>query len=127
MCKKLRLWLLIRSFVAIYSDSADDSASNSAFFPYVALWRSIFQLARIFERYTITILLHADPLDCLYSETERQREKERLAAIAIQTNWRMLKVKWNFKKKVRACVLVSRVFRGHIARLRVDGTKQRRN
>ena len=62
-----------------------------------------------------------------YSETERQREKERLAAIAIQTNWRMLKVKWNFKKKVRACVLISRVFRGHIARLRVDGTKQNRN
>ena len=62
-----------------------------------------------------------------YSETERQREKERLAAIAIQTNWRMLKVKWNFKKKVRACVLISRVFRGHIARLRVDKTKQNRN
>ena len=97
-------------------------------FPDVALWGSIFQLARIFERYIATILLHADPpLVCSYSETERQREKERLAAIAIQTNWRMLKVKWNFKKKVRACVLISRVFRGHIARLRVDGTKQNRN
>ena len=51
----------------------------------------------------------------------------RLAAIAIQTNWRMLKVKWNFKTKVRACVLISRVFRGHIARLRVDGSKLNRN
>jgi hypothetical protein len=39
----------------------------------------------------------------------------------------MLKVKWNFKKKVRACILISRVFRGHIARLRVSGTKQTRN
>ena len=60
-------------------------------------------------------------------ETEKHREKERLAAIAIQTNWRMLKVKWMFKKKVRACILISRVFRGHIARLRVDLTKQDRN
>ena len=60
-------------------------------------------------------------------ETEKHREKERLAAIAIQTNWRMLKVKWMFKKKVRACILITRVFRGHIARLRVFGTKQGRN
>jgi hypothetical protein len=39
----------------------------------------------------------------------------------------MLKVKWNYQKKVRACVLISRVFRGHIARLRVFGVKQNRN
>lgn len=71
---------------------------------------------------------YTDTLSYAYlRETERQREKERLAAIAIQTNWRMLKVKWNFKKKVRACVLISRVFRGHIARLRNDTTKQTRN
>ena len=63
----------------------------------------------------------------LFSETEKHREKERLAAIAIQTNWRMLKVKWSYKKKVRACILISRVFRGHINRLRVDGVKQHRN
>ena len=63
----------------------------------------------------------------LFSETEKHREKERLAAIAIQTNWRMLKVKWNFKKKVRACMLITRVFRGHINRLRVDNIKQKRN
>ena len=59
----------------------------------------------------------------MHSETERKREKERLAAIAIQTNWRMLKVKWMYQKKVRACILISRVFRGHIARLRVFGVK----
>ena len=62
-----------------------------------------------------------------FSETEKHREKERLAAIAIQTNWRMLKVKWMFKRKVRACILISRVFRGHIARLRNDTVRQGRN
>lgn len=39
----------------------------------------------------------------------------------------MLKVKWMFKKKVRACILISRVFRGHIARLRVNTVHQGRN
>ena len=39
----------------------------------------------------------------------------------------MLKVKWMYQKKVRACILISRVFRGHMARLRVFGTKQDRN
>jgi hypothetical protein len=29
-------------------------------------------------------------------ETEKYREKERLAAIDIQKNWRMLKVKWHY-------------------------------
>ena len=61
------------------------------------------------------------------SETEKHREKERLAAIAIQTNWRMLKVKWNFKTKVRACVMISRLFRGHRGRLSVDCVKMDRN
>ena len=72
-------------------------------------------------------LLQAHLSTMLFSETEKHREKERLAAIAIQTNWRMLKVKWSYKKKVRACILISRVFRGHINRLRVDGIKQYRN
>jgi hypothetical protein len=63
----------------------------------------------------------------LFSETEKYREKERLAAIAIQTNWRMLKVKWNFAKKVRACLFISRVFRGHRGRLAFDKKKQSRN
>lgn len=60
-------------------------------------------------------------------ETEKHREKERLAAIAIQTNYRMLKVKAHFKKKVRMCIRISRVFRGHMARLRVDMIRQNRN
>ena len=95
---------------------------------------SLISFNQYTKRIDVSVIFH--PVPCLinyyfhhlfsffsYSETERQREKERLAAIAIQTNWRMLKVKWNFKKKVRACVLISRVFRGHIARLRVDSNK----
>jgi len=39
----------------------------------------------------------------------------------------MLKVKANFKKKVRMCIRISRVFRGHMARLRVDGIRKGRN
>ena len=62
-----------------------------------------------------------------FRETEKHREKERLAAIAIQTNWRMLKVKWDFKRKVRASILISRVFRGHTGRLSVDSVKMGRN
>lgn len=50
-----------------------------------------------------------------------------MAAIAIQTNWRMLKVKWGFKTKVRACIFISRIYRGHRARLSVAGGKQARN
>lgn len=50
-----------------------------------------------------------------------------MAAIAIQTNWRMLKVKWNFKSKVRACNHISRVFRGHRGRLGVDHIGNSRN
>ena len=51
------------------------------------------------------------------SDAEKHREKEKLAAIAIQTNWRMLRVKWAFEKKVRATKTVQRVFRGHQGRL----------
>lgn len=58
------------------------------------------------------------------SETEKHRDTEREAAIAIQKNWRMLKIKWSFEKKVRACVKISRVWRGHYTRLRVDDRKR---
>ena len=47
------------------------------------------------------------------SETEKQRQKERLAAIAIQKNWRMLRIKWNFKQITMACRLIQRGYRGH--------------
>ena len=53
----------------------------------------------------------------LSSDAEKHREKETQAAIAIQTNWRMLRVKWGFEEKVRACRTMQRVYRGHMARL----------
>ena len=60
----------------------------------------------------------------MFSDAEKHREKERLAAIAIQTNWRMLRVKWNFEKKVRACRTIERVFRGHTGRLSFYNKKE---
>lgn len=54
------------------------------------------------------------------SETEKHRDEGREAAITIQKNWRMLKIKWSFEQKVRACVKISRVWRGHFTRLRVN-------
>ena len=58
------------------------------------------------------------------SETEKHRKKELWAAIAIQRNWRMLKVKWSYEKKQRAVALIKRVFRGHLSRLRVFTHKE---
>ena len=60
----------------------------------------------------------------MFSDAEKHREKERLAAIAIQTNWRMLRVKWNFEKKVRACRTIERVSRGHTGRLSFYNKKE---
>ena len=60
----------------------------------------------------------------MFSDAEKHREKECLAAIAIQTNWRMLRVKWNFEKKVRACRTIERVFRGHTGRLSFYNKKE---
>jgi hypothetical protein len=47
-----------------------------------------------------------------YSETEKYREKERDAAINIQKNWRMLKVKWHYQTIIKSCRFVQRVWRG---------------
>ena len=60
----------------------------------------------------------------MFSDAEKHRDKECLAAIAIQTNWRMLRVKWNFEKKVRACRTIERVFRGHTGRLQFYSKKE---
>ncbi len=46
------------------------------------------------------------------SEAEKWRDKERLAAIDIQKNWRMLKVKWNYHTILKSCRLIQRVWRG---------------
>ena len=38
----------------------------------------------------------------MLNEAEKYRAKENAAAIIIQKDWRMLKVKWNFDDKKRA-------------------------
>lgn len=48
-----------------------------------------------------------------YRETEKYREKEKLAAIDIQKNWRMLKVKWHYQTILKSCRLIQRVFQGY--------------
>lgn len=48
------------------------------------------------------------------SESERWRDKERMAAITIQKYWRMLKVKWHYQTILKSCRLIQRVFRGLI-------------
>lgn len=49
----------------------------------------------------------------MYSETEKYREKERQAAIDIQKNWRMLKVKWHYHTILKSCRFIQRIFRGY--------------
>ena len=68
-----------------------------------------------FGFFKITLIGFSDSV--VFRDAEKHRDKECLAAIAIQTNWRMLRVKWNFETKVRACRTIERVFRGHIGRL----------
>ena len=46
------------------------------------------------------------------SETEKTRDEETHAAIQIQKNWRMLRVKWNFERITAACRQVQRCYRG---------------
>lgn len=48
----------------------------------------------------------------IYRETEKYREKEKQAAIDIQKNWRMLKVKWHYQTILKSCRLIQRVFKG---------------
>jgi hypothetical protein len=63
-----------------------------------------------------------------YSEAEKWRDKERLAAIDIQKNWRMLKVKWNYHKILKSCRLIQKVYRGyHKGRMIFFGETEKRN
>jgi hypothetical protein len=63
-----------------------------------------------------------------FSEAEKWRDKERLAAIDIQKNWRMLKVKWNYHKILKSCRLIQRVYRGyHKGRVVFFGETAKRN
>jgi hypothetical protein len=49
----------------------------------------------------------------LCRETEKFRDKEKLAAIDIQKNWRMLKVEWHYKTILKSCRLIQRVYLGY--------------
>ncbi|CDW79153.1 iq calmodulin-binding motif family protein [Stylonychia lemnae] len=57
-------------------------------------------------------------------ETEKYREKEKQAAIDIQKNWRMLKVKWHYQTILKSCRLIQRVFQGYSKGRKVFFRKQ---
>ena len=61
------------------------------------------------------------------TDPDSDADKDVKSVKAIDYYERMLKVKWGFKTKVRACTFIARIFRGHRARLRVADTKQSRN
>jgi hypothetical protein len=70
---------------------------------------------------------HRDIVNSYYSmvnEAEKYRDKENAAAIIIQKNWRMLKVKWKHDDKSRASVRIQRVWRGYIGRCQFVNQKQ---
>jgi len=59
------------------------------------------------------------------SETEKQRDAECHAAIQIQKNWRMLRVKWSYERIQAACRLVQRCYRGFKGRESFINRKER--
>lgn len=62
---------------------------------------------------------HRDLIDSYYqmlNEAEKYRDKENAAAIIIQKDWRMFKVKWKYDDKKRATLKIQRVWRGYIGR-----------
>ncbi len=70
---------------------------------------------------------HRDLVDSYYqmlNEAEKFRDKENAAAIIIQKDWRMFKVKWNFDDKKRATQKIQRIWRGYIGRCQFMNKKQ---
>jgi len=52
---------------------------------------------------------HRDMIDtyfCMLNEVEKFRQKENSAALIIQKDWRMLKVKWKFQDKKNASLRI---------------------
>jgi len=69
---------------------------------------------------------HRDMVDSyfkLINEAEKFRDKENSAAIIIQKDWRMLKVKWKFDDKKRASLKIQRIWRGYIGRCQFNERK----
>ena len=56
-------------------------------------------------------------MTCCFSETEKQRSKEKQAALCIQTNWRMLRVKWRFQYIKKQTILIQKVYMAFVLRL----------
>ena len=56
---------------------------------------------------------HISHSNLFFSTAEKYRDKETKAAIDIQKNWRMLKVKWHYQLIQRSCRLIQRIFRGY--------------
>ena len=70
---------------------------------------------------------HRDLVDQYYAmlnEAEKFRDQENAAAVTIQKDWRMLKVKWTFEDKKRATQKIQRIWRGYVGRCHFTNKKQ---
>lgn len=70
---------------------------------------------------------HKDMIDTYYlklNEAEKYRDKENSAAIIIQKDWRMFKIKWKFDDKKRATLKMQRIWRGFIGRCQFNSKKE---
>ena len=73
---------------------------------------------------------HRDMIDSyfkLINEAEKFGNKENSAAMIIQKDQRMLKVKWRFDDKKRASLKIQRIWRGYIGRCQFNERKQNEN
>jgi len=73
---------------------------------------------------------HKDMIDTYYlklNEAEKYRDKENSAAIIIQKDWRMFKIKWKFDDKKRATLKIQRIWRGYIGRCQFNVKKEDEN
>ena len=73
---------------------------------------------------------HRDMIDTYYrmlNEAEKYRPQENAAAIVIQKDWRMFKIKWQHNDKKRAILKIQRVWRGFIGRCQFMNKKQSEN
>ena len=69
---------------------------------------------------------HRDMIDSyfkLINEAEKFGNKENSAAMIIQKDQRMLKVKWKFDDKKRASLKIQRIWRGYIGRCQFNERK----
>ena len=73
---------------------------------------------------------HRDMIDTYFvmlNEVEKYRQKENSAALIIQKDWRMLKVKWKFQDKKNASLRIQRIWRGFVGRCQFNERKQNEN